>query len=143
MSRTTTQELNTPSSNPQYWKIAAKSLTLSIHDLHDMKLFERIAPLDPRFLISESADKECYTWYTEYLKCAKELSVSNPRCQRFFEWAHNSCITEMMDGFYESRRTGSWRGYPFPMQPEELREGDELDYEKWDQEKADPKFPYL
>lgn len=48
-----------------------------------------------------------------------------------------------MDQFYEQRRTGVWRGYPFPMQPEELREGDELDYKKWQREKLSLKFPYL
>jgi len=143
MSRTTVQEYSTPASNPSYWNTATKSLALSIEDLSTMKTFERIAPIDPRFLIAESADKECYTWYTEYLRCAKELHVNNPKCQRFFEWANNSCLSEMMNHFYENRRTGAWRGYPFQMQPEELREGDELDFEKWDREKADPKFPYL
>lgn len=64
--------------------------------------------------------------YNEYLKCGKKLGIKSDKCQQVWKWANSMCPTDLMVSWYEARRDDKWYGYDFPLQEEELKEGDEI-----------------
>jgi len=86
----------------------------------------RTAPYDPRFASTVDQGKHCWTLYNEYLKCGRKKGVKHPKCQELVQNAFSICTTEQLNLWYECRRDDRWWGYPFLLQPEELRDGDTI-----------------
>jgi len=84
------------------------------------------APYDPRFSSTTDQSKQCWTLYNEYLKCSKKLGVGSDKCKQIFRWANSVCPSDLVQSYYEQRRDDKWYGFDFPMQEEELKEGDEI-----------------
>lgn len=68
----------------------------------------------------------CWTLYNEYLKCGQKRGVKDDKCYQIFKWANSMCPSDLISSWYEMRRDDKWYGYKFPMQEEELKEGDEI-----------------